>query len=231
MSSSGPRRIGIITGSGPEAGLDLWQKVLEENRLAHGLDFRGDIDAPDVTVLSIPELGYSMDLPETTSRVWTALADACERIAPQVDVFAIACNTLYAFEEDVLALELSATLVSPVDSVAAAAKERGLSSIALLGAGPVTNFDSGTSPYARLSSELEVELPADRQALHELIEQVKLAGGSTPEIEERFATVTNDLSGGVAALACTELPLIDASPSGVELLDVTRLLARDLLKS
>ena len=96
MSSSGPRRIGIITGSGPEAGLDLWQKVLEENRLAHGLDFRGDIDAPDVTVLSIPELGYSMDLPETTSRVWTALADACERIAPQVDVFAIACNTLYA---------------------------------------------------------------------------------------------------------------------------------------
>jgi len=26
------KKIGIITGSGPEAGLDLWQKVLDSNK-------------------------------------------------------------------------------------------------------------------------------------------------------------------------------------------------------
>ena len=54
--------LGIITGSGPEAGIDLWAKVLRKNMAAFGQDFRGDLDAPRVVVASEPELGLSMDL-------------------------------------------------------------------------------------------------------------------------------------------------------------------------
>ena len=54
------KKIGIITGSGPEAGVDLWMKILEENKRVLKENFRGDLDAPDVTIFSIQQLGHSM---------------------------------------------------------------------------------------------------------------------------------------------------------------------------
>ena len=33
--------IGIVTGSGPEAGLDLWAKILKRNKATIGADFQG----------------------------------------------------------------------------------------------------------------------------------------------------------------------------------------------
>ncbi len=229
MSSPRGPRIGIVTGSGPEAGIDLWQKILDENRLDVGPAFRGDIDAPNVTILSIPELGHSMDLPDTKDEVWASLSVACEQIAQRVDVFAIACNTLYAFEEAIGELELSATLLSPVDSVAAEAKRRGLETIGLLAAGPVMDLEHGSSPYGRLADTLSIELPKDRAGLHEVIKEVKVHGGSTPSIAREFASIVSELSADTAALACTELPLIDATGIDVSFIDPTQLLARDLV--
>ena len=100
------KRLGILTGSGPEAGIDLWSKVLSEARRALGSSYRGDIDAPHVVVLSVPELGHSMQLPDTRELVWEHLRAAAEQLAPQVDAFAIACNTLYLFEPELRALSL-----------------------------------------------------------------------------------------------------------------------------
>ncbi len=228
-ADSSRSRIGIIAGSGPEAGIDLWSKVLEENRRAHGDTFQGDIDAPNVTVLSVSELGHSMDLPHTNELVWRHLKTACEQISELVDVFAIACNTLYAFHDDIMALNLSATVVSPVDALRTEADRRGLAGLSLLAAGPVADFDGGVSPYARLTDDLNIELPEDRQRLHGLIENIKRHGGSSPELEAEFEEITRQLNSPVAALACTELPLLAADGIGVELIDVTRLLARELL--
>ena len=45
------RTIGIITGSGPEAGIDLWVKVLDANKRLLGEGFQGDLDAPRETPL------------------------------------------------------------------------------------------------------------------------------------------------------------------------------------
>lgn len=56
----GRRSIGILSGSGPEAGVDLWGKILAANRALLGSAYRGDIDAPRVqlacTELSLVEL-------------------------------------------------------------------------------------------------------------------------------------------------------------------------------
>lgn len=38
------RRIGLIAGSGPEAGVDLWQKVIEETKALLGERYTGDLD-------------------------------------------------------------------------------------------------------------------------------------------------------------------------------------------
>lgn len=222
-------RVGIITGSGPEAGLDLWAKVLEERRRALGADYRGDVDAPNVTILSIPELGHSMNLDEHDRLVWTHMRAACERISTQVDAYAIACNTLYRYETEIDGLGLPATLISPVDCVIDEARRRSGQTFALLGTTTITDLEAEASPYARLLDAIDVEVHPQPTRTHALIEKIKLVGGSTAELEAEFAHIVGALEADVALLACTELPLLEGRGATPELLDVTRLLARGLL--
>jgi len=222
-------RLGIITGSGPEAGIDLWSKVLHEQRRVLGSSYRGDVDAPDVTVLSVPELGHSMELPDTADLVWSHLQPACKRLASQVDRFAIACNTLYYFEDAITALDLPAKLVSPVECVRAESQRRDGKPMALLGAAPVTNLGGATSPYASLVDSIELELHSDPARVHALIESIKVEGGSTPALEAEFQAIADGLQSDVAILACTELPLLANEGIEIDLVDVTSLLARELV--
>lgn len=223
------RRLGIITGSGPEAGIDLWTKVLRAQRHALGSDYNGDVDAPNVTVLSVPELGHSMDLPETNNLVWSHLRAAAERLAPQVDRYAIACNTLYFYEANLRELDLSADLISPVGCIRDESLRRGGAQMALLGAAPVTDFDGDTSPYASLRDTIPLELHREPQRVHRLIESIKIAGAATPEIESEFSEIIDGLESDAALLACTELPLVADIETTIELIDVTQLLANALV--
>ena len=131
--------LGIVTGSGPEAGLDLWQKLLAANRVALGDGFRGDIDAPSVIALSDPGLGLSMDLAANRDVVWQSLSRCCRKIALQVDCFAIACNTLHAFQPDIEALGLPSRFVSLVDTAVEFVSRRMLTTVALLEKNPRPN--------------------------------------------------------------------------------------------
>lgn len=222
--------IGIITGSGPDAGIDLWQKVLRSNRESVGAGYRGDVDAPPVTIVSVPELGWSMDLPATNDQVWRSLERAARRLAALVDVYAIACNTLYAFESNLVDLDLPASLVSPVECVRRVIGSRGLTEAALLGAGPVSDLE-GESPYRELRNHCSLSSAADPEELHQLIVDIKRVGGATPELESRFEAIVAPLGVGTAFLACTELPLVAAHPiPGVELIDVNQLMADELVR-
>ena len=223
------KRLGILTGSGPEAGIDLWSKVLSEARRALGTSYRGDIDAPHVVVLSVPELGHSMQLPDTRELVWEHLRAAAEQLAPQVDAFAIACNTLYLFEPELRALSLDAKLISPVDCVRKEWEAKGRQQMALLGAAPVTDFSGQTSPYKELAGPLSLELHGDPDRVHLLIEAIKLEGGSSPELEAEFTTIVEGLESASALLACTELPLVADVDVDIELIDVTTLMAKALV--
>lgn len=223
------RTIGIISGSGPEAGLDLQQKVLTAHRRLLGPDYRGDIDAPRVITISEPRLGRSMDLPESESDVWDALRATAKQLSAQVDVFAIACNTLNVFAERIQRLELTAELVSFADVAVAYVEQQRLGRIGLLGAAPVTALDRW-SPYRHLADRVDVVVPADPDTLHRLIHDIKLAGGSTPELAGRFAEIVEALGVAPILLACTELPLLDSRPMRAELLDVTELVADALVR-
>lgn len=222
-------KIGIITGSGPEAGLDLWSKLLQANRAMHGEAFRGDLDAPSVTILSEPELGLSMELDANDEAVWACLKQSAEAIALRVDYYAIACNTLNHYQPQLDALNLPAKLVSFADVVLEFLEEERIDRLALLGARPVTDLGPW-SHYRRLSGRVEIELPDPKRAqqLHRLIYDVKTFGGTVPDVRRRFRAILDALESDTVLLACTELPLIPVEPGRKRLVDVTDLVAHKL---
>jgi aspartate racemase len=238
-ASGGPRsyrrherarsRIGIIAGSGPEAGVDLWNKVLRANRSLLGAAYGGDLDAPEVVIFSVPELGLSMELERHDVRVWESLQRAAEHMAPHVDHYGIACNTLNHYEDRLAALGLPARLVSMGEVAREYLAEHGITRVALLGARPVMDLGPW-SAYRALPRHASVELPADPDELHAIIYEVKRRGGVQPDLVARFTQVLAGLHSEVALLACTELPLIPVCAARPRTVDVTDLLALALAR-
>ncbi|RZI43381.1 aspartate/glutamate racemase family protein [Herbaspirillum sp. HC18] len=225
------KRIGIITGSGPEAGIDLWNKLLQANRKIHGDRFRGDLDAPDVTIHSESVLGLSMELAANDEAVWQCLRRTAEAIAQRVDYYAIACNTLNYYQPQLDALSLPAKLVSFADAVQEFLHANRIERVALLGARPVTDLGSW-SHYRKLAEQFAIELPKPTQAeqLHQLIYDVKTYGGNAHDIRVRFRAILDALESETVLLACTELPLIPIEAPSKRIIDVTDLVAQKLAR-
>jgi len=219
--------IGIVAGSGPEAGIDLWAKVLRHTSAALGAQFRGDIDAPRVTVLSEPLLGLSMDLSRNEAVVWEALKNLAAAMSVRVDHWAIACNTLNWFAPRISDLDLPGEFVSFQSVLAEFIRSSRLTRVGLLGAAPVTEMGAW-STYRSLVDMVDVEVPADTAALHALIHDVKRLGSGDPGLRQRLAAITAGMRADTLLLACTELPLIASAGGSKRLIDVTDLVARTL---
>jgi aspartate racemase len=228
LNSHARATIGIVTGSGPEAGLDLWAKILKRNKATIGADFQGDLDAPRLVVVSEPQLGLSMDLAANEYAVWSAMRQSLDILAPQVDAYAIACNTLNWFAPRITELNLSAEFVSFQSVLGEWITHTGVPRLALLGAGPVIEMGEW-SAYRDLTELTEVELPGDPKALHRLIEDVKRLGSDDPSLRPRFKQIVDSLASDVLILACTELPLIADIDTEKTLVDVTDLVADALV--
>lgn len=226
-----PPTIGILAGSGPEAGQDLWSKVLAAQRTALADVYRGDIDAPRVVILSEPELGLSMDLGQHESHVWTVLERAARELASNVDVWAIACNTLNYFAPRLDGLGFAATLITPNQAAVRFLDTLDVDRVGLLGARPVVEMGA-FSPYAHLAENFRVDTPpsVERELLHQVIEEIKIDGGARPDHPARLEAIVASLPTETThvLLACTELPLVTLESSR-ELIDVTALLAAELV--
>lgn len=216
--------IGIIAGSGPEAGIDLWAKILRRNAAVLGPAFRGDLDAPRVVIKSEPELGLSMDLAKNEAPVWDAMARTAMWIAGECDAWAVACNTLNWFTPRIASLGLPGEFISFPGVVANWVAASGIRKLGLLGAAPVTELGQW-SAYRHLSQLVEVETPADLQPLQELIYDVKRLGSSDQSLRPRFSEIVNEMQSDTLLLACTELPLIADISTSKTLVDVTDLVA------
>lgn len=221
-------RLGIITGSGPEAGMDMWAKLLQENRRRLGAAFRGDLDAPALSVISEPELGLSMELEKTEERVWQVLRDAIYQLNGRVSAFSIACNTLNLFAERIQALELQSEFISFADVLRAWLQRSGVQRVCLLGARPVAELGAW-SPYRTLNEVVEFETLAAPQQLHQLIYDIKALGPSHASLRPRLLELLASINADVVLLACTELPLIADIDTGKQLVDITQLVAEAML--
>lgn len=221
-------RLGIVTGSGPEAGIDLWTKVLDHTRKLLGPQFRGDLDAPEVFVHSVPALGLSMELERFDTEVWRSIETAVRQMAQTTEVIAIACNTLNVYAQRLQALDLPARILSMPDVATDFIEREGLQRVALLGSRPVMEMGRW-SAYSGLPRRVHVEVPVDLEGLHKVIYDVKRKGGQDPDVVDTFRHIISSLHSTTALLACTELPLIRLElPTTVRLVDVTDLLAQTL---
>ncbi|EAQ66351.1 hypothetical protein MED121_06700 [Marinomonas sp. MED121] len=228
MKNSKRASLGIITGSGPEAGLDMWNKVLKANKNLMGEAFKGDLDAPMVNIISEPLLGLSMELEKNDDKVWKTLSQVANEVAQQVDYYAIACNTLNYYQPQLEALALNSKLVSFCDVIKQKLEQEGIKKVALLGADSVTDLGAW-SPYRQLKEVAEVEVPDPELGLHQLIYDVKTYGGDMPFIVNSFTKLVDSLDADLVLLACTELPLIPIK-THKQLIDVTDLVAQELAK-
>ncbi len=222
------KKIGIITGSGPEAGIDLWQKVLYENKLYLKERFKGDLDAPNVTIFSIPQLGFSMQLEKNYDMVWETLKEAVIEICKYVDYFVIACNTLNLYSSQIEKLGYKHKFISTLDVVKEYIEEHNLNKIAIIAAMPILKMQK-YSVFKSLYENFEVELPNDFLKIHNLIYEVKKSGGKDTKVIDEFESIVNSLKSKEIFLACTELPLINYKTKTKNLIDVTKLLAKKLI--
>jgi aspartate racemase len=222
-------RIGVIAGSGPEAGVDLWSKILVANRQMLGERFRGDIDSPPVVIFSEPVLGLSMDLAKNDAVVWACLERTVRAMVPHVDVFTIACNTLHYYAERIEELRGDAVFLDVAGVVRSHIEAHASGSVALMGSASVAALDAW-SPYLALHREVSFETPPDLQELHNLIHEIKVLGQDSEDIRRRFAGIVSRLESPIVFLACTELPLVRATVPNKTLVDINMLLAEQLVR-
>jgi aspartate racemase len=221
-------RIGIISGSGPEAGIDLWKKILDANRRLLGPRFHGDLEAPDVTIYSIPELGLSMDLERNEDLVWTYLESNIRELAHRADIICVACNTLHYFSERIVRLKLPVKFVSVVDSVADYVKQNRIYKLAILGVCSVVELGKW-SPYNTLQSLVQIERP-DCRKIEEIVFRIKQSGSNDPSVKAALRSILIGLESETALLACTELSLVRFEEAPRRIIDGTTLLANDVVR-
>ena len=180
-------RIGIIGGSGPEAGADLFLKVLAAHRAQLGDAYLGDASAPNVLLSQVAAIGGG-----TPDEKWTALSAAVLELAPLVAAFSVACNALHGFEPQIR--KLLTTHSQPADkfvsmTAATTAHCSHLSPGKLAVFGGATVMDVfGASPYRSLGQMLGKEVvmqdvlsPEQREVLSGVIKAVKVNGSAIPD--------------------------------------------------
>ena len=220
-------RIGIITGSGPEAGQHFWRCLLEACRCFHGDKFQGDLDAPHVTILSDPRLGLSMDLDRYDSVVWEILHADLQVLAAQVDHLVITCYTLHRYINHIRSLDIKAQFISLETAIEAYLIEYRPKSVAVLRAGASAPEDCPV--LTTVQSYTVAETLPDPNRVRTLIQAVKRQGGDQPEIIEEFAEILTTLDSETVLLACTELPLIPWHGEGKQIVDGMQLTAEKLI--
>lgn len=222
-------KIGIVAGAGPEAGIDLWRKILLANKQMLGERFHGDLQAPDVTVFSVPRLGLAMDIAQHEQVLWEVLEHAVRALAERVDLICIACNVLHHYSERIRDLNLKVELVSVVDVVAEYIKIARLKNIALLSIDTVVKLDQW-SPYRKLTECVQIETPRSPLAVNRLVHDIKKFGPHALSVQEMYRSILEQLASEKVFLACTELPLVPIDVFGKQLIDVTQLLADGVVR-
>jgi len=227
------RTIGIITGSGPEAGIDLWKKILNANKnyliKEKKRNYRGDEDAPNVIIYSISELGRSMHMKDHKDNVWQLLSELILKISNEVDFFCIACYTLHCFSKKIEKITAKEKFVSLFEVISQYIEAETPESACLLHAG--ANDLQGCELCSCMEKYTNLIYPENLQEVRDLIFEVKKNGSDCEDITRRFQEIIGRISSSsTIILACTELPLININLKDKSIVDGTQLLAENMIQ-
>jgi aspartate racemase len=236
----GRRSIAIITGNAPESGIALWEATNGQVRALLGDDNSGDASMPPVRVLSLPELGMTMELDRRAEDVWSRLAPAvAELCAADTALLAIACNTTQYFVERIRAIcePAGVTFVCLPEIVAAWLQDRRVREVAVVGIPYVAHLSAGWSAYAAPLKGFEVEdlQPATLDRLVELAYRVKEEGPTQGGLNQLRSILNDGVHSSHVVLALTELSVLlalqrKAGRSGKTIIDPLGLYAEALAR-
>lgn len=216
-SSPCRKKLAIISGAGPDAGIDVLQKVLGHNRKLLGSDYKSDRDAPYVVVFQVPGVGGPRGLRDLFEEdlapyqlVWNSFEDTIRKInLLGLDRFCISCNTLHILQDKVCRLcsenKFSAEFVSIVDCVLDHCSDAG-QKLAVFGSLPVTST-SAESPYSRLPNRVVLDEDV-RSRLQALLTSVKMQPEKRQEQGALLEDLLNEVRADAYVLACSELPML-----------------------
>jgi aspartate racemase len=215
-------KIGIISGSGPEAGLDILQKILLQHRTTLGNDYKTDKDAPNITLFQVPGLGGphgAWDLDDRQGRLfqelWTHISETILQLSTAgVDCFCLPCNTLHLLEPDIRdwlheqkeiarggsgGVSAKMEFVSIIDAVVQAVlKDAMPGKISTVVLGTMVTTDPVNSPYASMPSrsdmlDIEELTQQMRVRLQKLIVETKRLGPHAECNRTEFWNILMDL--------------------------------------
>lgn len=218
--------IGIIAGAGPDAGLAFWRKVLDASKRRLGPNYRGDLDAPRVRVISEPDLGYVMQLDIYREAIISRLREILVELDRTCNRIVLTCHALQGVVTEA-APEIAERKVMSLPALACDhAKRNNWTKVGLFGA-PSVVVERRRSPYSALWDIVDVEAPSNPQDVLSLIAEAKRLGPMHPDVAKRLAELISLYSSESIFMACTDFACVKGGAKSV--IDILDLAAQEVL--
>lgn len=228
MAGSSPRyaSIGIIGGMGPEAGADLYRKIIRYFQKTRNSIL--DNEFPEILLHSIPAPAGVLD-GSADQEVMGMLQNSLSLLEKSgCKLIVIACNSVQSL---IPALQKSCAvpILRIADSSAEYCNERGFKRVALLSTQVTADsgaYDEVFAAHGITITNLEI---AQQQEITNIIMHV-LAGRHTQSDRNTLISISRNLIGeGAEAvlLSCTELPLVmNGYTADIPVIDCTEIYAQ-----
>jgi len=212
------RPIGVITGNPPDAGIMLWQRINEQVRAILGDRCCGDISMPRMEIISVPELGLSMELDRRFGPVERAIKAAVRSmIDADVKVVSLPCNTTSFFSPMIheMCKGTRTRFMSMAEVTGSWLRERRVSQVALVGINYVADLGHW-SAYREPLQGIEIELLSSKglDEVRELAYEVKAKGAVGELLTKLRDVIKRHVQSQHVVLALTELSLLAALQRG-----------------
>ena len=208
-------RLGVLGGSGPEAGIYVATMLLNQHRERIGEQYRSDQDAPDVLLVSNPKMGgphgphdilvrgqEELFEPSKANRLWKGLTRSITDVErTNCSHFCVVCNQLHILEPEIRSylseMRYRTQFISIIETTSQAIKRlvdcsdsKWLPRTFILGTQPVMDYgrQDAVSPYSSVGN-LVVVPEHTRKQLAELIVNVKAQGPTKEHKKEMRATM------------------------------------------
>ncbi len=206
-----PKSIGIITGNGPDSGMELWRLINNEVVEIMGAHFLGDLSLPKVFMVSLPSMGLSMELDQREKATWKELSTAVNNMINfNVDILALACHTTHYFAEKIKELfeDKHRKFISMVDVVSNYISSNSINEFAFLGINYVADLGKW-SGYSKLNQYSVEKLSQNTlRKFHELGYLVKQKGPYHKIFQQLIQLINNEIRSENIIIALTELSIL-----------------------
>lgn len=232
-------KIGIITGNAPDSGILLWKQINQKVREKLNSNFYGDISFPYIIVVSIPDMGLSMELDSREKETWKALKSGIVSLCQQgVEILCIACNTTQYFIPRIrqITSEYGAKFISIPEVTLDHIKKENIREFAFLGVKYVTDLENDWSAFKALNKcKIETLSEKNIKKIHKLAFEVKKEGITGTGINCLRDLLDNSTHMQNIVVALTEISILlenqkNKSKKGRNYIDTLEILAEAIAK-